>query len=205
MIRFEPVFFSRSLSLVGLHSFRAARALRSLFFPAFLTGFARPNDGQATGTQRATNCLTPEAPMMTQQRRIDHEHEAAWRMPDEMWERIYPMLLEDCPPRKGPGRKPADWRRVLNGIVFRLRTGCHWNKLPAEFGDDSTIHRWYQRWSKSGVMDRVLAELGMQQTPRSPVLSARTKHEPLETSESRSTAEQCDFERDDASAVGVRQ
>jgi putative transposase len=68
-------------------------------------------------------------------------------------------LLEDCPPRKGPGRKPADWRSVLNGIIYRLRTGCHWNKLPKEFGDDSTIHRWYQRWNKNGVMSRVLSEL----------------------------------------------
>ncbi|HQU41181.1 MAG TPA: transposase [Pirellulales bacterium] len=82
-----------------------------------------------------------------------------WRVSDEAWQRVYPILLEDSPPRKGPGRKPADWRQVLNGIIYRLRTGCHWNKLPKEFGDDSTIHRWYQRWSKNGVLSRVLSEL----------------------------------------------
>lgn len=96
---------------------------------------------------------------MLNERRVDESHEPVWRISDEAWQRIYPILLEDSPPRKGPGRKPADWRRVLNGIVYRLRTGCHWNKLPKEFGDDSTIHRWYQRWSKNGVLSRVLSEL----------------------------------------------
>lgn len=97
---------------------------------------------------------------MNTEPRLDEEHEGpVWRVSDEAWQRISPILLEDCPPRKGPGRKPADWRRVLNGIVYRLRTGCHWNKLPKEFGDDSTIHRWYQRWSKNGVLSRVLSEL----------------------------------------------
>lgn len=96
---------------------------------------------------------------MTTEHRVDTPHEPIWRVSDDAWARVYPILLEDCPPRKGPGRKPADWRRVLNGIVYRLRTGCHWNKLPKEFGDDSTIHRWYQRWNKHGVMSRVLSEL----------------------------------------------
>ena len=82
-----------------------------------------------------------------------------WRIPDDAWERIHPILLQDSPPRKGPGRKPADWRRVLNGIIYRMRTGSHWNKVPKEFGDDSTIHRWYQRWSYNGVLSRVLSEL----------------------------------------------
>ena len=144
---------------------------------------------------------------MTYQRRVDQEHEIGWRVPDDVWDRIYPILLEDCPPRKGPGRKPADWRRVLNGIVYRLRTGCHWNKLPPEFGDDSTIHRWYQRWSKNGVMDRVLAELGVDhsQRPSAPPIRRR-QIEPLEAPDSGSeSTTQCDLEQDDRGAVGVRQ
>lgn len=96
--------------------------------------------------------------MITEQY-FDDQPEPLWCISDEAWQRILPILIEDCPPRKGPGRKPADWRRVLNGILYRLRTGCHWNKLPKEFGDDSTIHRWYQRWNKHCVLSRVLSEL----------------------------------------------
>ena len=40
---------------------------------------------------------------------------------------------------KVTGRKRADSRRMLEGIVFRMRSGCQWNRLPRELGDDSTI------------------------------------------------------------------
>jgi putative transposase len=81
-----------------------------------------------------------------------------WEVSDPLWERIEPILLADAPPAR-TGRPRGDWRRILNGIIFRMRTGCQWNKLPAEFGDDSTIHRWFQRWCKSGVMQRIWAAL----------------------------------------------
>jgi putative transposase len=40
-----------------------------------------------------------------------------------------------------------------------MRTGCQWNYLPERFGDDSTVHRWFQRWNRDGVMERIWAEL----------------------------------------------
>ena len=46
-----------------------------------------------------------------------------WEVPDELWERIEPIILEQDPP-KTKGRKRADPRQVLNGIIFRLRSGC---------------------------------------------------------------------------------
>jgi transposase len=56
-----------------------------------------------------------------------------WEVPDELWQRIEPILLADAPP-KPTGRKRANWRRVLDGILFRMRSGCQWNQLPKEFG-----------------------------------------------------------------------
>lgn len=40
-----------------------------------------------------------------------------------------------------------------------MRSGCQWNKLPKEFGDDSTVHRWFQRWAQEGVLEQVWAVL----------------------------------------------
>ena len=77
-----------------------------------------------------------------------------WEVPDELWERIGPVILETDPP-KARGRKRADPRQMLNGIIFRLRSGCQWNRLPKELGDDSTIHRTFQRWVESGVLGRI--------------------------------------------------
>ncbi len=79
-----------------------------------------------------------------------------WRLPDEAWARIEPVLLARYPlPRTG--RPRADLRRVLDGIIFRLRSGVQWNQLPVEFGDDSTVHRWFQRFVEDGVFEEIWA------------------------------------------------
>ena len=50
-----------------------------------------------------------------------------------------PNDLDGRYPPKPKGHRRVDLRRVLNGILFRLRTGCQWNQLPKQFGDDSTV------------------------------------------------------------------
>ena len=47
---------------------------------------------------------------------------------------------------------------VLTGVQ-RFRSGCQWNHLPGEFGDDSTIHRVFQHWVKLGIFEKLWAEL----------------------------------------------
>ena len=81
-----------------------------------------------------------------------------WEVPDDWWEQMEPILLELDPP-KLTGRKRANPRQMVNGIIFRLRSGCQWNQLPKELGDDSTIHRTFQRWVGQGVFPRVWALL----------------------------------------------
>ena len=81
-----------------------------------------------------------------------------WEVPDHFWEQIEPVIMELDPPRS-KGRKRKDPRRMLDGIIFRMRSGCQWNRLPKELGDDSTIHRTFQRWVELGVLARVWAVL----------------------------------------------
>jgi putative transposase len=79
-----------------------------------------------------------------------------WRVSDEQWAQIEPILAQYDPPcTKGPQR--TDQRAVLDAVIFRLRTGCQWNWLPQEYPDDSTVHRHFQRWVQRGVFDRVWA------------------------------------------------
>ena len=77
-----------------------------------------------------------------------------WEIPDHLWEQIHPVILDLDPPQ-GTGRKRADPRRMLDGIIFRMRSGCQWNRLPRELGDDSTIHRTFQRWVELGVLEGI--------------------------------------------------
>lgn len=54
---------------------------------------------------------------------------------DALWERIEPLLPP--PPRRRfrfPGRKRLDYRKILTGILFVLKTGIAWDDLPAELG-----------------------------------------------------------------------
>lgn len=81
-----------------------------------------------------------------------------WEIPDELWELIKPILLEFWPIKK-EGRRVANWRQALNGIIWRMRGGCQWDQLPRRFGAKSTVHDWYQRWNQGEVMKRIWAVL----------------------------------------------
>ena len=81
-----------------------------------------------------------------------------WELPDELWERVEPILARTYPPAR-TGRPRADLRLVLDGIVFRMRSGCQWNQLPERFGPDSTVHGWFQRFVEDGVLEEIWAEL----------------------------------------------
>jgi putative transposase len=79
-----------------------------------------------------------------------------WRLADEQWAMAEAVLAEyDPPARKGPNR--VDQRAVLDAVIFRLRTGCQWNRLPKEYPDDSTVHRHFQRWVARGVLGKIWA------------------------------------------------
>ena len=77
-----------------------------------------------------------------------------WEVPDDLWERIKWLLNEHDPP-KATGRSRADARRILDGIIFRFRTGCQWNHIPKVYGDDSTIHRAFQRWVEINLFEMI--------------------------------------------------
>ena len=50
---------------------------------------------------------------------------------DELWQRIEPLFFQPKPRRfRFPGAKPLDYRKVLTGIIFVLKTGIPWEQLP---------------------------------------------------------------------------
>jgi transposase len=81
-----------------------------------------------------------------------------WRVSDDLWSKLKP-ILDEYDPSKQIGRKRIDARAAIDAIIFRLRSGCQWNQLPAEFPDDSSVHRTFQRWEQNGVLDYIWASL----------------------------------------------
>ncbi len=68
------------------------------------------------------------------------------------WVRLEPHL-------PATGRRGGRWndhRRVINGILFRVRTGIPWRDLPERFGSWKTVYERHRRWSADGTWDRIL-------------------------------------------------
>ena len=76
-------------------------------------------------------------------------------MPNELWERIKPMLPKEKNKGKGTkgGRPDVDPRRAMNAIFHVLRSGCQWKAIPHSLGSGSTTHTYFKKWSKSGVFE----------------------------------------------------
>ena len=77
-------------------------------------------------------------------------------MTDAQWRRLEPHLPPEEP---RTGRPNAPHRRIINGILWVLRTGAPWHDLPARYGPVGTVSSRFYRWRASGVWDRVLAAL----------------------------------------------
>jgi transposase len=83
-------------------------------------------------------------------------------LPDELWERIAPLLPPPKPRRRDhPGRKPIGHRAALTGILFVLKTGLPWEDLPQEMGCGSGMTCWrrLRDWHHAGVWGRLVEVL----------------------------------------------
>jgi putative transposase len=95
---------------------------------------------------------------MATRKRKDAPLPTIWHVPDELWELIQPILDQSDPPA-ATGRPRTNQRAALDGIIFRMRSGCQWNRLPKEFGDDSSVHRTFQTWVRLGILEQIWAVL----------------------------------------------
>jgi transposase len=74
---------------------------------------------------------------------------------EEQWSFIKPLL----PPQPIVGRKRADDRKTLNGILYVLVTGCRWRDMPRSYGAYQTVWRRHKSWSEEGIWRRILSAL----------------------------------------------
>ena len=74
-----------------------------------------------------------------------------FELTDDEWLVIEPLL-----PNKPRGVPRVDDRRVINGILWRFRTGSPWADIPERYGPHTTCYNRFVRWRKAGVWDRLL-------------------------------------------------
>ncbi|MFF8855664.1 IS5 family transposase [Streptomyces althioticus] len=74
---------------------------------------------------------------------------------DEQWALVEPLLP---PPRTGPKggrREKHPRRRIVNAILYVVRTGCAWRQLPHDFPPWQTVYWYFVRWHDEGTVIRV--------------------------------------------------
>jgi transposase len=75
---------------------------------------------------------------------------------DAQWKRIKSLL----PKPKRTGRKRADDREVINGILYVLATGCGWEYLPHDIkASYQTCHRRLLEYQQRRVWQKIVQDL----------------------------------------------
>ncbi|MFB6861314.1 transposase [Streptomyces virginiae] len=69
---------------------------------------------------------------------------------DAEWKRLRPFL----PVSIGCCGRWRDRRRVIDGILHRVRTGVQWRDLPERFGPCKTVYARHRLWSADGTWER---------------------------------------------------
>jgi transposase len=78
---------------------------------------------------------------------------------DRTWKLVEPLLPVSTGKRGGPYR---EHRPVVEGIVWKYRTGAPWRDLPERFGPWQTVWKRHAKWSKDGTWQRVWQALQAQ-------------------------------------------
>ena len=81
---------------------------------------------------------------------------------DEQWERLHQLFV--VPPHT-PGRHEVDYRLIVEGILWVMRTGSAWRSLPTRFGAWSKVLDYDRQWKGDGRWTQVQQALHRQEVP----------------------------------------
>ena len=82
----------------------------------------------------------------------------------EITEEQYARIKDSLPVQRG--NVSLSNLQLLNALLYVAEHGCKWRGLPKRFGNWHTIYTRMNRWSKSGVIDRVFEKLQLEQIVR---------------------------------------
>src|SRR4051795_113332 len=82
----------------------------------------------------------------------------------EITEQQFARIKDSLPVQRGNVSRSN--LEVLNALLSVAEHGCKWRGLPPHFGNWHTIDTRMNRWSKSGVLDRVFEKLQREQMVR---------------------------------------
>jgi transposase len=96
---------------------------------------------------------------MTRKQPQQPVHDDGWRLPDELWAEMEPLLPPRPPHPLGCHNPRVPDRAAMDAIFFVLRTGCQWNALnQTTLCTSSSAHRRFQEWVAAGVFETFWCE-----------------------------------------------
>ena len=70
---------------------------------------------------------------------------------DGQWTALEPLLKGARGQRHAGGRpRKYELRRVVDAMLYVVKTGCQWRQLPADFPPWQTVHQQFRAWRDSG-------------------------------------------------------
>ena len=88
----------------------------------------------------------------------DKNKTAITKISEELWDRISALLPTEKP-NNTIGRPVIPYRKIMDGIVYVLRTGCQRKMLPSEYGSASTCYRRVQEWIRMDTFKKIWIRL----------------------------------------------
>lgn len=68
---------------------------------------------------------------------------------DEQWA----IIQEILPEQEGVGRRrTVDLRRIIDALLYQVRTGCQWRLLPNDFPPSGTVRYYFDKWNQDGTL-----------------------------------------------------
>ena len=75
---------------------------------------------------------------------------------DAEWALVEPLIP---PAKRGGRRREVNVRKVLNGLLYVLSTGCQWRAVPKDLPPKSTLFSYFDLWNWDGTLGRIHQEL----------------------------------------------
>jgi transposase len=78
------------------------------------------------------------------------------RYPSNVTDQEWALIEQIIPPAKrGGNKRTIDIRRVVDGLMYVLTTGCQWTALPTDMPPRTTLNEYFRRWNYDGTLDRI--------------------------------------------------
>ena len=102
--------------------------------------------------------------------------------PSDVTHRQWQLIRQLLPPRKRFGRRPIPRRRIVNAILYVVRTGCQWRMLPKSFPNWSTVYGVFRQWRidrtwqrvHDALRERTRKETGKKSTPTVAIIDSQS-------------------------------